>query len=93
MRAPQDAARANRRRRLSKRGRILVAAVLVALAILFFSLRGIARVYTDYLWFDSLGKRSVFTAMKKKTKFISYSRVKLFLTSATSENFYLKVRL
>lgn len=63
MRAPQDAARANRRRRLSRRGRIVLATVLVALAVLFFSLRGIARVYTDYLWFNSLGLGSVWSGL------------------------------
>ncbi|MPY92939.1 MAG: hypothetical protein GEV08_07690 [Acidimicrobiia bacterium] len=63
MRAPQDAARAKRRRRLSKRGRILLVAVLVALTVLFFSLRGIARVYTDYLWFESLGFGSVWSGL------------------------------
>jgi uncharacterized membrane protein (UPF0182 family) len=31
------------------------------LLVLFLSARGIAGFYTDYLWFDSLGQRSVFT--------------------------------
>ncbi|MCC6436365.1 MAG: UPF0182 family protein, partial [Acidimicrobiales bacterium] len=47
------------RRRLSKKSRVLVAVVLVALTVLFLSLRGIAGFYTDYLWFDSLGASSV----------------------------------
>jgi uncharacterized membrane protein (UPF0182 family) len=63
MRAPQDAARPRRRRRLSRRGRIIVAVVLVALLVLFLSLRGIAGFYTDYLWFDSLHLRSVWTQL------------------------------
>ena len=49
MRAPQDAARARRRRRLSRRGRIVLIIVVALLVVLFFSLRGIARFYTDYL--------------------------------------------
>ena len=53
MRAPQDAARSRRRRRLSRRGRIALIIVLALLVVLFFSLRGIARFYTDYLWFET----------------------------------------
>jgi len=63
MRAPQDAAHARRRRRLSRRGRVAVVVVLLALVVLFFSLRGIARFYTDYLWFDSLGFTSVWSEL------------------------------
>jgi len=63
MRAPQDAARARRRRRLSRRGRIALIIVLAVLVVLFFSLRGIARFYTDYLWFDSLGFTSVWSEL------------------------------
>ena len=51
--------RRRRDRRLSNRGRIILVIVLVGLFILATSLRGIAGVYTDYLWFDSLGLESV----------------------------------
>ncbi|MEZ5233394.1 MAG: UPF0182 family protein [Acidimicrobiales bacterium] len=47
------------RRRLSRKGRVLVAVAVVAVMVLFLSLRGIAGFYTDYLWFDSLGAASV----------------------------------
>ena len=63
MRAPQDAARPRRRRRLSRRGRVLVAVAVAALLILFLSLRGIAGFYTDYLWYDSLDLRSVWSGL------------------------------
>jgi uncharacterized protein len=59
---PSDA-RQNRQRRLSRRGRVFVGLVVVAVVVLFMSLRGIARFYTDFLWFDSLGLASVFTGV------------------------------
>ncbi|MEA3216902.1 MAG: uncharacterized protein QOJ19_3058, partial [Acidimicrobiia bacterium] len=37
--------------------------VLVALFVLFLSLRGIAVFYTDYLWFDALRLRSVWSGL------------------------------
>src|SRR5437016_10709476 len=42
-----------RRRPFGLRGWLIVAAVL--LVILLLSLRGLARFYTDYLWFDDVG--------------------------------------
>ena len=59
MRAPQDMPRRGRRRRLSGRGRTVLIVALVALFLLVTSLSGIASVYTDYLWFDSLDLNSV----------------------------------
>jgi uncharacterized membrane protein (UPF0182 family) len=59
MRAPQDMPRRARRRRLSVRGRTVLLVGLVGLFILATSLSGIASVYTDYLWFDSLELSSV----------------------------------
>ena len=41
--------------------RIVLVILAILLLVLFLSARGIAGFYTDYLWFDSLGKRSVFT--------------------------------
>lgn len=43
----------------SRRMRVILISVGVALLFLLLSLRGIARVWTDYLWFDSLGYSSV----------------------------------
>ncbi len=50
-----------RRQRISNKARIALVVLAVLLLVLFLSARGIAGFYTDYLWFDSLGKRSVFT--------------------------------
>ena len=50
-----------RERRISNRARIILVVLAVLLFFLFLSARGIAGFYTDYLWFDSLGQRSVFT--------------------------------
>ena len=50
-----------RRQRVSNKARIALVILAVLLLVLFLSARGIAGFYTDYLWFDSLGKRSVFT--------------------------------
>jgi uncharacterized membrane protein (UPF0182 family) len=50
-----------RRQRVSNKARIVLVVLVVLLLVLFLSARGIAGFYTDYLWFDSLGQRSVFT--------------------------------
>ncbi len=61
MRAPTDMPR--RRRRTSNRGRILLLVGVVVLFLLITSLRGLARFYTDYLWFENLHLSSVFTGI------------------------------
>lgn len=63
MRAPDNAMRPRRRRRLSTRGRVIAAVIAAAVLVLFMSLRGIAGFYTDYLWFDSLGYSSIWRGM------------------------------
>ncbi|HEY8057423.1 MAG TPA: hypothetical protein VID94_01665, partial [Acidimicrobiales bacterium] len=62
MRAPSDMPppRRRRQRRLSPRGRVILILVAVGLFLLITSLRGIAGFYTDYLWFESLGKANAF---------------------------------
>ena len=45
--------------RFGRRGRIIALAVFAGLVVLALSLRGIARFYTDYLWFDSLERTDV----------------------------------
>ncbi|MFP5319225.1 MAG: UPF0182 family protein [Acidimicrobiia bacterium] len=42
---------------------MLIGLIVVALSILLTSARGIAGLYTDYLWFDSLGSTSVWTGV------------------------------
>src|SRR4029453_557024 len=66
MRAPSDMPpprRRRRQRRMSRRGRVVLVLVLVGLFLLITSLRGIAGFYTDYLWYESLGKESVFRSV------------------------------
>ena len=62
MRAPSDLPRRPPRQR-SGRGRVVLVVGIVVLFLLLTSLRGIAGFYTDYLWFDSLGFRGVFTGV------------------------------
>src|SRR5207237_6154444 len=49
------------RRQFRVRGWMI--AVVIALLVLLFSLRGLAGFYTDYLWFDSLGQGSTWSAL------------------------------
>ena len=60
MRAPDDLPRRRRRSgRGARRGRTVLIVAVVAAFVLLTSLRGIARFYTDYLWFDSLDQTGV----------------------------------
>jgi uncharacterized membrane protein (UPF0182 family) len=58
VRTPQDMPR--RLPRTSRRTRIWIAVAVVVIIILIASLRGLARFYTDYLWFQSVHFTSVF---------------------------------
>ncbi len=49
------------RPRFSRRSKIIAALALVLLLAAILSLRGTARLWTDYLWFDSLGHGGVWT--------------------------------
>src|SRR5678815_1995206 len=59
MRAPDDLPRRPRRPGHPNRGRAILIAAVVAAFVLLTSLRGIARFYTDYLWYDSLNQSGV----------------------------------
>jgi uncharacterized protein len=59
MRAADDLPRRPRRTSRSGRGRTLAIVAVVAVFVLLTSLRGIARFYTDFLWFDSLDQTGV----------------------------------
>jgi uncharacterized protein len=61
MRAPTDLPR--RRPGTSRRGRTVLVVGIVLLFLLLMSLRGIAGFYTDYLWFDSMDRSSVFSGV------------------------------
>jgi uncharacterized membrane protein (UPF0182 family) len=58
MRTPADLPR--RMPRASRRTRIIVVAAVVAVIVAILSLSGLARFWTDYLWFQSVGFTSVF---------------------------------
>ena len=63
MRNPRDVFRPRppSRPRFSRRSKIIAALILVVLLAAILSLRGTARMWTDYLWFDSLGHGDVWT--------------------------------
>lgn len=65
MRTPSDLPRPRprQRRRLSRRGNMILGFVVGVIALLVLSLSAIARVYTDFLWFDSLDLSSVWTGV------------------------------
>ena len=47
--------------RFSRRSKVIAGLILVVLLAAILSLRGTARMWTDYLWFDSLGHGDVWT--------------------------------
>src|SRR3954447_20970671 len=53
--------RSGRRSRFAGRSRSIIITVAVVLLIALLSLRGAAKIYTDYLWFDSLHLGSVWS--------------------------------
>ncbi len=59
MRAPDDLPRRPRGATRSRRGRTTLIVAVVAVIVLLTSLRGIARFYTDFLWYDSLEQSGV----------------------------------
>jgi uncharacterized membrane protein (UPF0182 family) len=63
MRPPSDMPRERRAPRTSGRGRIILVVVAVALFLLATSLRGIARFYTDFLWFQALHQSKVWSGI------------------------------
>src|SRR3954447_8478645 len=63
MRMPADLPRRRRGFNVGSRGRVTLVVLAIALFVFLTSLRGIAGFYTDLLWFDSLGFRSIFTGV------------------------------
>jgi uncharacterized protein len=96
MRTPDDLPRRGRERRpspmASQRSRILLGVVIAALVILLLSLRGIAGVYTDYLWFDSLDQGAVWRGLLGARIFLGVVFILLFFAMAWA-NFYVADRL
>src|SRR5690606_33744446 len=72
MRAPADLPRRPRRR---VPARLFIAVAVVALFVLLTSARGIAGLYTDLLWFDSLGFSGVWRRLL-------WARIGLFILSS-----------
>ena len=65
MRIPESGPRPRplARPRFSRRSKIVAGLILVVLLAAILSLRGLARMWTDYLWFDSLGHGDVWSEM------------------------------
>jgi uncharacterized membrane protein (UPF0182 family) len=64
MRAPDDMPRRRfRGTGVPGRGRVILLVAAAVLFVLLMSLRGLARFYTDYLWFDSLGLSQVWSGI------------------------------
>ena len=65
MRNPRDVFRPRppSRPRFSRRSKIITGLIFLVLLAGILSLRGMARMWTDYLWFDSLGHGDVWTEM------------------------------
>ncbi len=63
MRVPRNVPRSGPpiRPRFSRRSKVIAGLILVVLLAAILSLRGTARMWTDYLWFDSLGHGDVWT--------------------------------
>lgn len=76
MRTPSDMPR--RLPRSSRRSRIVAAIVVAVLVVLIASLSGIARFWTDYLWFQSVGFTSVFRGVLVTKVFLAVVFVAIF---------------
>ncbi|MCY4256833.1 MAG: UPF0182 family protein [bacterium] len=63
MRNPRDVLRSRQqsRPRFSRRFKVIGVIVVAVLLVGLLSVRGLARLWTDYLWFDSLGQGGVWT--------------------------------
>ncbi|MYG94803.1 MAG: UPF0182 family protein [Acidimicrobiia bacterium] len=63
MRNPRDVLKSRQpsRPHFSRRSKAITAFIAVLLLVGIFSVRGIAGLWTDYLWFDSLGQGEVWT--------------------------------
>ncbi|WP_419918347.1 UPF0182 family protein [Candidatus Poriferisocius sp.] len=61
MRVPRSASgsRQPSRPRFSRRSKIILGLIVLVLLVTILSLRGLARLWTDYLWFDHLGHGGV----------------------------------
>ncbi|HEY1733555.1 MAG TPA: UPF0182 family protein, partial [Acidimicrobiales bacterium] len=63
MRTPRDLPPARAPRSPHRRRRFWIAAVIVVLIVLFASLKSLATLYTDDLWFDSVNQHAVWSTL------------------------------
>src|SRR5688572_4701768 len=77
MRRPDDVRRSPSPRR-QPRNRAWLAIIVTVLVIFVMSLRGIARFYTDFLWFEEVGFTSVRRGMLLSKAFLSLGFTALF---------------
>ena len=64
------------------RGRVFVIVLILAVLVLLASLRGILTLYTDFLWFDDLGRTSVWTGILGAQILLSVVFVAIFFVLA-----------
>ena len=64
------------------RGRVFAVVGILAVLVLLASLRGILTIYTDYLWFDDLGRTSVWTGILGAQIILSVVFVAIFFVLA-----------
>ena len=64
------------------RGRIIGFIVVVALIVLLASLRGIFGLYTDYLWYDDIGRTDEWTTVLSAQIILSVIFIAVFFVLA-----------
>lgn len=64
------------------RGRVFAVVAILTILVLLASLRGILTIYTDYLWFDDLGRTSVWTGILGAQIILSVVFVAIFFVMA-----------
>ena len=69
-------------RRRPGRGRVIGVLAIVAIIVLLASLRGIFTLYTDYLWYDDIGRTSVWTGILGAQIVLSVVFIALFFVLA-----------
>jgi uncharacterized membrane protein (UPF0182 family) len=87
MRAPDDLPRRPRRAGRGRRGRTTLIVAVIAVIVLLTSLRGIARFYTDFLWYDSLDQSGVWRGVLGAKVVLAVLFIALFFVLAWANLF------
>ena len=87
MRAPDDLPRRPRRAGRGRRGRTTLIVAVIAVFVLLTSLRGIARFYTDFLWYDSLDQSGVWRGVLGAKVVLAVLFIALFFVLAWANLF------